>query len=87
MLQRFWEVDTSGMDKLPVLKAEDNLVLNLTESSISYNNGCYKAAIPWKEKFINLPNNYEMAERRFATYPFSRCLSINIYILQQFLAP
>ena len=47
--------------KLP-LKVEDNLVLNLTESSISYDNGCYKVAIPWKEEFINLPNNYEMAE-------------------------
>jgi len=64
MLQKFWEVDTSGTDKLPILKAEDSLVLNMTEATIAYNNGCYRIAIPWKEEFVNLPNNYHMAEKR-----------------------
>ena len=64
MLQKFWEVYTSGTEEFSILKAEDNLVLNMTETSIAYNNGCYRVAIPWKEEFINLPNNYEMAEKR-----------------------
>ena len=64
MLQKFWEVDTSGTEEFSIVKAEDNLVLNMTETSIAYNNGCYRVAIPWKEEFINLPNNYEMAEKR-----------------------
>jgi len=48
MLQKFWEVDTSGIDKLSILKAEDSLVLNMTEATKAYNNGCYRIAIPWK---------------------------------------
>ena len=64
MLQKFWEVDTSGTGDLSVSKAQDNLILNMTESSIAYDNECYRVAIPWKEEFVNLLNNYEMAEKR-----------------------
>ena len=64
MLQKFWEVDASGTGNLSVSKAQDNLILNMTESSIAYDNGYYRVAIPWKEEFVNLLNNYKMAEKR-----------------------
>ena len=32
MLQKFREVDTSGTEEVSILKAEDNLVLNMTET-------------------------------------------------------
>ena len=32
---------------------------------MNINNDCsYKIAIPWKENFVGLPNNFEMAEKR-----------------------
>ena len=63
MLQKFWEVDTSGTEQVSLLKFEDKLVLDMAEKSIEYNDCSYKIAIPWKEKFIGLPNNIEMAEK------------------------
>ena len=64
MLQKFWEVDTSGTEQVSLLKFEDKLVLDMAEKSIECNDCSYKIAVPWKEKFVGLPNNFEMAEKR-----------------------
>ena len=34
MIQRFWEVNTSGRDALSILKAKDDLILDMAELSI-----------------------------------------------------
>ena len=64
MLQKFWQVDTSGIEPVSLLSHEDKLVLNMAEKSIKYNDCSYEIAIPWKEKSIGLQNNFEMAEKR-----------------------
>ena len=64
MLQKFWEIDTSGIEQAPMLNTEDKLVLHMAEESIKYNGCSYEIAIPWKEKFIGSQNNFEMAEKR-----------------------
>ena len=64
MLQKFWEVDTSGIEQVPLLDTEDKVVLDMAEESIKYNTCSYEIAIPWKEKSIGLQNNVEMAEKR-----------------------
>ena len=64
MLQKLWEIDTSGTDQAPLLNTEDKLVLHMAEESIKYNGCSYEIVIPWKEKFIASQNNFEMAEKR-----------------------
>ena len=36
----------------------------MAEKSIEYNGCSYKIAVLSKEKFVGLPNNFEMAEKR-----------------------
>ena len=48
MLQKFWEIDTRGIEQTP-LNTEDKLVLHMAEESIKYNGCSYEIAIPWKE--------------------------------------
>ena len=64
MLQKFWEVDTSGTEPGSLLSHEDKLVVEMAGKSIKYNEGKYEIAIPWKEKFTSLQNNLEIAEKR-----------------------
>ena len=64
MLQKFWEIDTSGIKQVPLLNTEDKLALRMAEESIKYNGCSYEIAIPWKEKFIGSQNNFEVVEKR-----------------------
>ena len=62
MLQKFWEIEAGGIENVPL--SDERSALDTAEESITYNNKCYRIAIPWKENFTNLPNNMEMAEKR-----------------------
>ena len=66
MLQRFWEVDTSGIEQAPFLNTEDKLVLDMAQESIKYHDCSYEIGVPWKDKSAGhgLQNNLEMAEKR-----------------------
>ena len=66
MLQRFWEVYTSGIEQTPLLNTEDKLVLDMAQESIKYHDCSYEIGVPWKDKSTGhgLPNNLEMAEKR-----------------------
>ena len=50
MLQRFWEVDTSGIEQAPLLNTEDKLVLDMAHESIRYHDCSYEIGVPWKDK-------------------------------------
>ena len=52
MLQKFWEVDISGIEQVPLLNTEDKLVLDMAEESIKHNACSYEIAIPWKESLL-----------------------------------
>ena len=66
MLQRFWEVDTSGIEQAPLLNTEDKLVLDMAQESIKYHDCSYEIGVPWKDKSTGhgFPINLEMAEKR-----------------------
>jgi len=64
MMMRFWEIETTGVEKVEVFRPDEKAALRVAEKSITHNGECYKIAIPWKDKFNSLPNNIEMAERR-----------------------
>jgi len=61
MLRKFWEVDSNGVEKFPVTKDEDRMVLSRAQESVKFVNGRYRIATPWKD---TLPNNYLMALNR-----------------------
>jgi len=64
VLHQFWEIDSSGVRSLPVMTAEDKLVLDKVQRSIEFVNGHYQVAIPWREDRLTISNNYEMAFKR-----------------------
>ena len=64
MLRRFWEVDSSGVEKFPVKNDEDRMVLSRAQESVKFVNGRYRIATPWKDTVSMLPNNYLMALNR-----------------------
>jgi len=41
MLYRFWEVDFSGVEKFPVRKDEDRMVLSRAQQLVKFVNGRY----------------------------------------------
>ena len=41
MLQRFWEIETGGIENVQVLEADEKAALNAAKMSITYNKGCY----------------------------------------------
>ena len=63
-LRSFWEIETSGTAKTPVMSTLDTSVLHKTEQSLTYSDGRYSIAIPWKESAPELHDNYQMALKR-----------------------
>ena len=64
MLHRFWEIDNSGMESVPAMNKQESLILEKAEKSITFSEGQYQIAIPWKENKLQLPDNYKMALNR-----------------------
>jgi len=64
VLRQFWEVDSSGVQSLPLMTAEDKMVLDKVQNSIQFVDGHYQVAIPWREVGFSIPNNYKMAVER-----------------------
>lgn len=63
-LRSFWEVESSGTMSKPILSKLDTSVLHKTEESLTYSEGRYSVAIPWKESAPKLHDNYQMALQR-----------------------
>ena len=64
VLRQFWEVDCSGVQRLPVMTVEDRLALDKVQKSIGFVGGHYQVAIPWRKDKLSIPNNYKMALER-----------------------
>ena len=60
-MRQFWEVDSSGVQNLPLMTDEDKMVLDKVQNSIQFVDGHYQVAIPWREVGFLIPNNYKMA--------------------------
>ena len=63
MLRRFWEIDNSGMESVPTMNKQQTLILEKAEKSITFSEGQYQIAIPWKEDKLQL-HNYKVALNR-----------------------
>ena len=63
-LRSFWEIEASGTSPSPILSKLDTSVLRVTEESLTYADGRYSVAIPWKESAPQLHDNYQMALKR-----------------------
>ena len=63
-MRQFWEVDSSGVQNLPLMTDEDKMVLDKVQNSIQFVDGHYQVAIPWREVGFSIPNNYKMAVER-----------------------
>ena len=48
-LRRFWEVDNSGMESSPAMTKQESFILKKAEESITFSDGQYQIAIPWKD--------------------------------------
>ena len=69
-LRRCWDLEIVGLNREEV--SEDSVLRNFNES-ISYENGRYIVALPWKESHPKLEPNYFMAEKRlFSTLDILR---------------
>jgi len=64
LLQKFWEIETSGTKEVSVLRSEDKSALDVAERSITFKQDHNQVAIPWKGDIGHLPDNYEMAKKR-----------------------
>ena len=65
VLQKFWEVDSSGsITERELLKKEELSVMKAFESSVQFKGERYEVEMPWTPNAPELPNNYEMAVNR-----------------------
>ena len=62
-LHRFWEIDYSGMESSPAITKQESFILRMAEESITFNDGQYQIAIPWKEDKLQLLD-YKLALNR-----------------------
>ena len=54
------------------MNKQESLILEKAEKSITFSEGQYQIAIPWKEDKLQLPDNYKMALNRLQN--LERCL-------------
>ena len=65
LTKEFWAMDSYGTKKHEKdLTPVETRVLRQTTESITCENNHYEVGIPWKESKNEIPNNYEMAEKR-----------------------
>ena len=62
-LKRFWEIQTSGLERTDrlVLTDEERLALNKVKDSLKYVKGRYRVAVPWKEAKPEISDTKPMA--------------------------
>jgi len=64
-LKQFWDLDTMGITPSgPAMSPEEQLALKKVSQSLTYQDGHYAVAIPWKHDRPKLPNNRHIAEQR-----------------------
>lgn len=63
-LEKFWKLESLGIDKKEVDTQLINGMETFAESSIIKQNGKYVSKLPWKENCPELPTNKEIVKRR-----------------------
>lgn len=57
-LQSFWDLESLGIQEV------ENTIYNDFASSITFNQGRYRVALPWKEFHDSLPDHYQLSVKR-----------------------
>ncbi|XP_067676252.1 uncharacterized protein [Haliotis asinina] len=65
LVEKFWKVDSYGMESEVAMSVDDETVINLWDQSVEIEHGYYKMDIPFKSENPELSNNYAIAEARF----------------------
>ena len=52
------------MESAPAMNKQECIILEKAEKSITFSEGQYQIAIPWKEDKSQLPDNYKIALNR-----------------------
>ena len=68
----FWEIDNSRIERSPAITKQGSFIFIKAEKSITFSDGQYQIAIPWKGDKLQLPDNYKMALNRLQN--LERCL-------------
>ena len=64
-LERFWDLETIGINDSPH-QSDDHAASTLFHESVRHIDGYYEVGWPWKPGY-ELPNNYQLAKGRLAT--------------------
>ena len=68
MLKRFWDLESIGVAPVSTRTAEmspnEKLAWKKVSESVTFHDGYYQVAVPWKKEKPSLPNNAELAKRR-----------------------
>ena len=68
MLKRFWDLESIGITPINSSTAEmspnEKLAWKKVSESVTFNDGYYEVAVPWKKQRPNLPDNAELAKRQ-----------------------
>ena len=62
-LERFWKPESLGVTETETTTTDVNSY-DAYESGITYKDSHYKARLPWKDYFSELPINYNVTKRR-----------------------
>ena len=63
-IRQFWEIEDIPKPETKMLSTEDQVAYDKASQSLTFADGRYQVAIPWKEERTDLPNNYSMALKR-----------------------
>ena len=57
-LKMFWELESLGIAN------EESSVYDKFIDTIDFRNGRYEVHLPWRDKYVILPNNYDLSQKR-----------------------
>ena len=67
-VKRFWETEFSDLKQYALpMSVEDQCALNKMEASTVLEEGHFRIALPWRENYSKLPNNWSLAHSRLTT--------------------
>ena len=65
-IKRFWSIDSYGINpKSQLLTHDENRALTILENTTTFKNVHFETGLLWKDDHLILPNNRDMAVKRF----------------------
>ena len=65
-IKRFWSIDSYGINpKSQLLTHDENRAVTILENTTTFKNVHFETGLLWKDDHLILPNNRDMAVKRF----------------------